>query len=754
MHGEIVPFRAGDGLPLKLGHFRGDAEPTRGPVLVVAGTGVRGAIFSSAPQPITMVDALVREGYDVWVEDWRASIDFPPLRYTLDQAAVFDHPAAVREIRERTGAESIKALVHCQGSTSFTMSSLAGLVDDVRTVVSNAVSLHPVVTRRSRAKLSLLTPVASRIYDGTDPQWAVRPPTPTRKALARWVRLTRHDCDEPACVMSQYIYGAGSDVLWRHANLDSATHHWVAREFGYVPFSFFRQILASVKAGHLVPADDLPALPRSFVDATPPQEQLWTFVGGERNVCFMPEGQERSQRVVPRAQPAGPRFRGVPGLQPPRRVLRARRLEGHVPAHPRRAGARARSVRLNTRSRRGHAQGGDDPPLNQHAGTFVFADLAGYTALTARWGDELAAQVAIALRDAAGRLAGEHRGQLVKSMGDSVLLAHGGPRRRRPPRHRHRAGRSGAPGAGRHPRRPRRRVEGDWFGLAVNLASRLSAQAAPGEVLVSEPTWAAAGMTGCGAPAHAVALGPWVLGDAPDPSRSWPCDAVRAGVMSTPMAQHAPMARAGLTGVVVFSEQRLVAEGLQALLRTAGGFTVPAVTGSLGDLLVAVDRLRPAAVLLDAGAGGPQGARVVLALRPVRPDVRIVVLADSLEPRLAGLVGAGHADALLPKVRGEREGHRPGHPRRPLRPPGAVGLELPHALPARMPGRGGSRPGSARSCGSSSRATRTPRSPRSWSISVNTVKFHVRSIFRELGIRSRVDAARRHGGLAVGVSAP
>ena len=313
VHGEIVPFRAGDGLPLKLGHFRGDAEPVRGPVLVVAGTGVRGAIFSSAPQPVTMVDALVREGYDVWVEDWRASIDFPPLRYTLDQAAVFDHPAAVREIRERTGAESIKALVHCQGSTSFTMASLAGLVDDVRTVVSNAVSLHPVVTKRSRAKLSLLTPVASRIYDGTDPQWAVRPPTPTRKALARWVRLTRHDCDEPACVMSQYIYGAGSDVLWRHANLDSATHHWVAREFGYVPFSFFRQILASVKAGHLVPADDLPALPHSFVDATPPQEQLWTFVGGERNVCFMPEGQERSQAWFRERSPQDHGFVEFPG---------------------------------------------------------------------------------------------------------------------------------------------------------------------------------------------------------------------------------------------------------------------------------------------------------------------------------------------------------------------------------------------------------------------------------------------------------
>jgi hypothetical protein len=294
VHGEVVTFRAGDGLPLRLQHFRGEAEPVKAPVLLIAGTGVRGAIFSSAPQPTTMVDALVADGYDVWVEDWRASIDFPPLEYTLDQAAVFDHPAAIRTVRSLTGAETIKALVHCQGSTSFTMSALAGLADDVRTVVSNAVSLHPVVTRRSRRKLSLLMPVASRVYDGADPQWAVRPPTPLRKALAAWVRLRQPKCDEPACRMSNYVYGSARDVLWLHSNLDTATHHWVAREFGYVPFSFFRQILASVKAGHLVPADDLPALPRSFPDASPPAGQLWTFVAGEQNVCFTPESQRRS----------------------------------------------------------------------------------------------------------------------------------------------------------------------------------------------------------------------------------------------------------------------------------------------------------------------------------------------------------------------------------------------------------------------------------------------------------------------------
>ena len=115
-------------------------DPRNGRVVVFRG------VWNIAP----LAQAFETLGYDVWVEDWRASIDFPPLRYTLDEAAVFDHPAAVRAVRERTGAETIKALVHCQGSTSFTMSSLAGLVDDVRTVVSNAVSLHPVVTKRSR----------------------------------------------------------------------------------------------------------------------------------------------------------------------------------------------------------------------------------------------------------------------------------------------------------------------------------------------------------------------------------------------------------------------------------------------------------------------------------------------------------------------------------------------------------------------------------------------------------------------------
>jgi hypothetical protein len=49
-----------------------------------------------------------------------------------------------------------------------------------------------------------------------------------------------------------------------------------------------------VRAGQLVPVEGFAALPASFDDAAPPPGQLWTFVAGSENVCFLPAGQTRS----------------------------------------------------------------------------------------------------------------------------------------------------------------------------------------------------------------------------------------------------------------------------------------------------------------------------------------------------------------------------------------------------------------------------------------------------------------------------
>ena len=139
---EVIPFTAGDGVELNLIHVRGEHAPTKGPVLLVHGAGVRANIFR-APSGRTLVDVLLDEGWDVWLENWRASIDIPRRRWTLDDAAVHDHPVAVRTVLEHTKADEVRAVIHCQGSTSFMMSAVSGLVPDVSVVVSNAVSLAP-----------------------------------------------------------------------------------------------------------------------------------------------------------------------------------------------------------------------------------------------------------------------------------------------------------------------------------------------------------------------------------------------------------------------------------------------------------------------------------------------------------------------------------------------------------------------------------------------------------------------------------
>ena len=107
----VVPFTTEDGHHLNLINVRGPRQPTREPVILVHGAGVRGNIFR-APVETTIVDALLDAGYDVWLENWRASIDVPLSDWNLDQAARYDHPAAVETVQRETGADSMKAIIH------------------------------------------------------------------------------------------------------------------------------------------------------------------------------------------------------------------------------------------------------------------------------------------------------------------------------------------------------------------------------------------------------------------------------------------------------------------------------------------------------------------------------------------------------------------------------------------------------------------------------------------------------------------
>jgi class 3 adenylate cyclase len=132
----------------------------------------------------------------------------------------------------------------------------------------------------------------------------------------------------------------------------------------------------------------------------------------------------------------------------------------------------------------------DASPQPQH--TFLFADLVGFTAFTERVGDDAAADAAVAFQRAAARLASGYGCEVVKCLGDAVMI-HGSSAARvvalalriahdlsdvdwcPPVRMGVHSGTAVTRG-------------GDWYGSTVNVAARLADAATAGEVLISLTT--------------------------------------------------------------------------------------------------------------------------------------------------------------------------------------------------------------------------------------------------------------------------
>lgn len=128
--------------------------------------------------------------------------------------------------------------------------------------------------------------------------------------------------------------------------------------------------------------------------------------------------------------------------------------------------------------------------------TFLFADLAGFTALTEVHGDEQAADLVGQFCTRAREALPAYGADEVKSIGDALLLRSADAAQAvRLANHLATVigGNHGFPGVrvGAHTGPAVERGD-DWFGATVNLASRVSGAATAGEVLVTEATKVAA----------------------------------------------------------------------------------------------------------------------------------------------------------------------------------------------------------------------------------------------------------------------
>jgi class 3 adenylate cyclase/YHS domain-containing protein len=130
--------------------------------------------------------------------------------------------------------------------------------------------------------------------------------------------------------------------------------------------------------------------------------------------------------------------------------------------------------------------------VSQDQQTFLFADLAGFVALTEAHGDDAAADAAADFAEGVRELLPEYSAEEVKTIGDSVMVRvpDAGDAINLAVRIISEIGRQHgalAVRVGVHTGAAVRR-DGDWFGATVNLSSRVADAAEPGEVLFTAAT--------------------------------------------------------------------------------------------------------------------------------------------------------------------------------------------------------------------------------------------------------------------------
>lgn len=302
---------ADDGVTITLTRVRGAAEPTKTPVLLVHGVGMRAESFRP-PAIRSIVDALIDDGWDVWLLNWRGSIDLDPRPWTLDHVALYDLPAAVRHIVAQTGAESVKVVAHCAGAASVSMAVVAGLLPEVDTVVANGVSLHPVMPPFARTKLHVLRSMMQNRQPYVDIAWGDGPERGMRRLTRMAVRAWHTECTNASCNMASFAIGSGRPALWLHENLDDATHEWISGEFGKIPMSFYAQLAASDRAGQLVSILPRKGLPERYAATAPQSDARFTLLVGGKSRAFLPAGQRATYGFLDTHQPGRHSVRVLP----------------------------------------------------------------------------------------------------------------------------------------------------------------------------------------------------------------------------------------------------------------------------------------------------------------------------------------------------------------------------------------------------------------------------------------------------------
>ncbi|NMG06504.1 alpha/beta fold hydrolase [Brasilonema sp. UFV-L1] len=284
-------FKTSDGVQLRLTRYQGG---TKGPVILAPGFGTSTLAFSIDTVETNLPELLYANNYDVWLFDYRASADLASAttQFSADEIALYDWPAAIDQVRALTGAQTVQVVGHCVGSMSFLMAGLAGL-KGVRSAVCSQLTTHPRGPALSEIKAGLrlasfltvlgvetLTPDFDKGADWQDRLYD--------KVLKLYP--TNERCNSPVCRRILFMYGE----VYKHEQLNEATHNAIHEMFGPGNMTFFRHISLILNRGHIVNKHGqdvyLPHLERLAIPIA--------FIHGAENDFFLPEGSEITYKLL------------------------------------------------------------------------------------------------------------------------------------------------------------------------------------------------------------------------------------------------------------------------------------------------------------------------------------------------------------------------------------------------------------------------------------------------------------------------
>ena len=319
-----------DGANIQITRFQGG---TKGPVILASGAGVIGMSFALFTNPDSIVQQLIGQGYDVWIFDHRASPANPrPANsdYSIDDIAQIDWPWAINTVlAARKDVSSVQIVAHCLGAVTVMMSLLGGYSANVRQLLINQFSVHPVTSAFNQMKSD--TQLATLIRNGLNPDlrdalaklagstiagmFAPRPyfdlathqpaanPNPAQAqdmalnaALWSVPFPDQIPCYSPTC---HRVFGAFGPV-YLHAQLNQATHEAIGQIVGEVASFSFEQLGLMMSKGYAVNAKG-----ENVYLAHPERLDFPVhFMAGSLNQLVTPETTLRTQRWLQNALPA------------------------------------------------------------------------------------------------------------------------------------------------------------------------------------------------------------------------------------------------------------------------------------------------------------------------------------------------------------------------------------------------------------------------------------------------------------------